>query len=237
MELYIFLVSIYMFLLQIIILTCCFKHIMKWAHLIGFEIASIIIFFELMIFYDNLPGYGSAPGLTHFAEVITLLGACILFSAMLVITIFLRIVVFLVKKKKEGKNYFITILIVLSLILIVTSFNLLFYDIQNDLNVGKTTAVIVGYQNNEYGYERPILSYEVAGITYENVTNRMTPELRNNLMGDPVEIFYNKTDPSQFASYSDAEKIYIPCSIISIILLIISRALRKNDLRRKQKER
>lgn len=87
------------FILQIVGLIKCIKNNLKWRILILFETLSIFAAMFLMYYYDNLPGHGFMPGLTYFAEVLGSFGAIILYITILVITLFIDLIIFLIKKK------------------------------------------------------------------------------------------------------------------------------------------
>jgi hypothetical protein len=65
---------------------------------------------------------------------------------------------------------------------------------------------------------------------------RDRPDMENIQIDDKVVIHYHKNQPELFASYSDAEKSYIPSFIVSFVLIIVAIIIRRNDLRKKQNE-
>lgn len=169
----------------------------------------------------------------HEEEVLALLIGGFASFVMLTVTVLSVTLLFLIKEKKAEKNHFPTILVVLSVILIIRGLISLTLDIQNDLRVGKTTATIIGNTVDSANREQLIVSYEVSGTSYERTVSALTPNSRHSKNVDEIEVLYNKNNPRQYAAYSDFEKTYILCFIISLILILVAKILRRNDLRKK----
>lgn len=186
-----------------------------------------------MVYYDNLPGYGFMPGFTYLGEFLASFVAMIVYAVLLALTTFIRILLYLIAKKKEGKNYFPLIAMVISLILLIPGVGYFIPDLQENLSTAKTDAVIVGYQDNEYGYERPVVSYQVDGNTYEAMIDVLNDRIKASTIGDSLPICYDKKEPSQLVYLSGYELIYVPCLFISIVLF--SLAIRQIRLMRLRK--
>lgn len=76
------------FVLQIVLLIFAIKDRKKknWLNLLVFEIGSILIALIFMAYYNGLPGYGTMPGLTYFAETMYSLFAAIVYGLMLIVS-------------------------------------------------------------------------------------------------------------------------------------------------------
>ena len=199
----------------------CLKNKAKWSRLFIFEIFSTILSAILLMYYNNLPGSGFMPGLTYLGEVLFSFGAMILYSIILAITSITKLLLYLLEKKNQGKNYFPKIAIIIAIILLAYGVNTLILDLSNDINVVKTDATIVSYGENEYGYKRPIVEYSVDNKTYTAMIEVFTAEIQNSVLNDTVEIHYNKKNPSELAYLSYYENIYIPCFLISLCLFVV----------------
>ena len=75
----------------------------NWIILISTEIISVLLSCFFTVFFNSLPGEGSAPGLTYFAEVFYSMIAVLIFSAILIITIFIKIILILINYMKKKK--------------------------------------------------------------------------------------------------------------------------------------
>lgn len=58
-----------------------------WWILFSAELIPLLISIELMIYYNNLPGYGFMPGLTYLGEVLFSFGAGVLYCISFLISI------------------------------------------------------------------------------------------------------------------------------------------------------
>lgn len=144
-----------------------------------------------------------------------------------------ELVLFLLTKKKQGKNYFPIIGKVVAILLFATGIFYLIVDLENDINVGKTQAQIIDYAQNQYGYERPIVEYNINNKKYQVQIEILTEEFRNSNIGDTVKINYNKKNPSELAYFSYYEELYIPCFLISIVLFIVGKKSKNNKEKHK----
>ena len=233
MLLILFVVYIAALILMIRTFIRCMKHRSKWRKLFVTEIAFLLISNRLMVYYDSLPGYGFMPGLTYLGEFLVSYIAMIVYAILLALTTFIRILLYLIAKKKEGKNYFPMIAIVIALILLIPGICYFVMDMQENLNTAKTDAIIVGYEDNEYGYARPIVSYQVDGNTYEAMIDVLNDRIKASTIGDSLPICYDKKEPSQLVYLSSFELIYVPCLFISIVLFFL--AIRQIRLMRLRK--
>ncbi|MCH5280310.1 MAG: hypothetical protein J1E61_02485 [Lachnospiraceae bacterium] len=233
MSLILFIIYIVALILMIRTFIRCMKHKSKWLKLFVSEIAFLLISNRLMVYYDSLPGYGFMPGLTYLGEVLASYVAMVAYAILLALTTFIRILLYLITKKKEGKNYFPMIAIVIALILLIPGICYFAMDMQENLSTAKTDAVIVGYKDNEYGYERPIVRYQVKGNTYEAMIDVLNDRIKTSTIGDELPICYDKKNPSQLVYLSSYEIIYVPCLLISIVLFFL--AIRQFRLMRLRK--
>lgn len=101
MNIILFIIYILFFIFLIVKLIKCLKNKASWKMLFLLEFFSIIISFVLMRYYDSLPGSGFMPGLTYLGEWIACFGATILFVAMLVISTIIKLIKFIVNKKRK----------------------------------------------------------------------------------------------------------------------------------------
>lgn len=222
MSLILFIVYIAAFIFMIITSVRCFKGKTKWLKLFLLEILSLVVSALLLTYYGHLPGYGFMPGLTYLGEILVSYIAMMVYAILLALTAFIRILLYLIAKKKEGKNYFPMIAIVIALILLIPGIDYFVIDMRENLSTAKTDATIVGYKDNEYGYERPIVRYQVGGNTYEAMIAVLDDRIKSSTIGDELPIYYNKKDPSQLVYLSSFEIIYVPCLFISIILFFLA---------------
>ncbi|HAB88400.1 MAG TPA: hypothetical protein DCE60_05225 [Coprococcus sp.] len=58
-----------------------------WRILFSAELIPLLISIGLMIYYNNLPGYGFMPGLTYLGEVLFSFGAVVLYCISFLISI------------------------------------------------------------------------------------------------------------------------------------------------------
>lgn len=206
----------------------CLKSKAKWIRLFTFEIFSTILSAILLMYYDNLPGSGFMPGLTYLFEVLFSFGAMVLYSIILDITLITKLIIYLLEKKKQGKNYFPKIIFTISILIFVFGIYTFIIDLINDINIGGANATIVYYAENELGYERPVVKYTVDGKNYEAMIKVLNDEIQNSTINDVVKIHYDKTTPSQLAYLTYYENIYIPCFIISFLLFfVVTKKLKK----------
>lgn len=200
----------------------CFKNKEKWWKLFIYEILALALSAFLCIYFDNLPGSGFMPGLTYLGEVLISYGAIILFAVILAVTAISKTVIFLHDTKKQDRRRLSRIYLVVSGIICIFGIALVIEDLSNDIYVKKVEATIIGYVENEYGYERPIVQYRVDGETYEAMIEVFTMEIKNSGINDKVTIHYDKRDPSQLGYLSYYESLYIPLFLVSIILFIVA---------------
>ncbi len=208
------------FILLLIALVRCLKSKLKWGILFVCEVLAIIFSTIFMLYYDSLPGYGIMPGLTYVGEVFISLGAMFLFLLLLAITIVLELTIYLLEKKKQGKNYFPKLIIGISVFIFVFGLFSFVFNFMANIDVGKTKATIVSYTANELGYARPVVEYTVDGQVYEVMIRVLNDEISNSKLNDVVNIYYDKTNPSELVSLTHYETTYIPCFIISLLLLL-----------------
>ena len=72
-----------------------------WLSLFLSEVIPLAAAFCLMQYFDGLPGFGFMPGLSYFGEVISSLGAVILYAAALAVSVCAFAFVQILKKKAD----------------------------------------------------------------------------------------------------------------------------------------
>lgn len=89
------------FIAQIVLFVIAIKRKTNksWLTLFLAEIIPMIISLCLMIYYNNLPGYGFMPGLSYLGEVLFSFGATILYGVLFLVSV-CGFVVIKVKNKK-----------------------------------------------------------------------------------------------------------------------------------------
>lgn len=71
---------------QIVWLIMAVRRKRGWIRLLILEIASMVLAFGCMWYFDTLPGYGIMPGWAYFAEVFYSLVAGVIYFVMTLIT-------------------------------------------------------------------------------------------------------------------------------------------------------
>ena len=122
----------------------------------------------------------------------------------------------MLEKKNQGKNYFPKIAIIIAIILLLYGVYTLILDLNNDINVAKTTATIIDYDGIH-----PIVEYTIDNKTYEAEIEVVSQETLNSNLNDTIEIHYNKKQPSELGYLSYYENVYIPCFILASLLFVI----------------
>ena len=99
MLLLIFYIAVFVAQIVLFVLAIKRKTNKNWLTLFLAEIIPMIISLCLMIYYNNLPGYGFMPGLSYLAEVLFSFGATILYGVLFLVSV-CGFVVIKVKNKK-----------------------------------------------------------------------------------------------------------------------------------------
>ena len=89
MALFLLITYIVIFTFQIILFVITIRKKTKklWRILFSAELIPLLISIGLMIYYNNLPGYGFMPGLTYLGEVLFSFGAVVLYCISFLISI------------------------------------------------------------------------------------------------------------------------------------------------------
>lgn len=89
MALFLLITYIVIFIFQIILFVITIRKKTKklWRILFSAELIPLLISIGLMIYYNNLPGYGFMPGLTYLGEVLFCFGAVVLYCISFLISI------------------------------------------------------------------------------------------------------------------------------------------------------
>lgn len=88
MALFLLITYIVIFTFQIILFVITIRKKKKlWRILFSAELIPLLISIGLMIYYNNLPGYGFMPGLTYLGEVLFSFGAVVLYCISFLISI------------------------------------------------------------------------------------------------------------------------------------------------------
>ena len=94
MSLFLLITYIAILILQIILLVISIRKKTKklWRILFSIELIPMFISIGVMIYYNNLPGYGFMPGLSYLGEVLSSFGAAVLYGISFLVSICSRIV-------------------------------------------------------------------------------------------------------------------------------------------------
>ena len=89
MALFLLITYIVIFIFQIILFAITIRKKTKklWRILFSAELIPLLISIGLMIYYNNLPGYGFMPGLTYLGEILFSFGAVVLYCISFLISI------------------------------------------------------------------------------------------------------------------------------------------------------
>ena len=203
------------FILLVINYIRCLKKKAIWNNLFKYEVIALILTILIMIYYDNLPRVGFAPGLTYFGEEFINLCALFVYIGSLVISIATRLILSLFESKKTRKNSILKTMVLIAKILLAFGIFALGIELIQYLDIEKTDATIVDY--NEH-YNAPIVEYTVDNETYRKMIYRSTVEIDNSKLNDKVQVYYDKNSPSDLAYPENYKSFYISCFIISLIL-------------------
>ena len=115
MAMFLLITYIVIFIFQIILFVITIRKKTKklWRILFSAELISLLISIGLMIYYNNLPGYGFMPGLTYLGEVLFSFGAVVLYCISFLISICSYIAISN-KQRKRWINRFCRFFTVLS---------------------------------------------------------------------------------------------------------------------------
>lgn len=217
----ILIIYILAFIIQIVCLVKCIKNKMKWRILIIFEIISIFTAMLLMNYYDSLPGSGFMPGLTYLGEILGSFASMILYIAMLIITLIIKIIIFLINKKKQGKDYFPKIKFIIRIFAIIAVLIGIISTIGtaiHNYNTCKVSAIIVDNVEDE-GWYHPVVQFDANGTTYTVTATNIGSGAKFSLDKEMV-VYYNKNNPNELTNlYSNQEIVFI---IGGSILFLIS---------------
>ena len=89
MALFLLITYIVILIFQIILFVISIRKKTKklWRILFSAELVPLLISIGLMIYYNDLPGYGFMPGLTYLGEILFSLGAVVLYCISFLISI------------------------------------------------------------------------------------------------------------------------------------------------------
>ena len=89
MALFLQIIYIVILIFQIILFVITIRKKTKkiWRILFSAELIPLLISIGLMIYYNNLPGYGFMPGITYLGEILSSLGAVVLYCISFLISI------------------------------------------------------------------------------------------------------------------------------------------------------
>lgn len=218
----ILIIYILAFIIQIVCLVKCIKNKLKWSILIFFEIISIITAMFLMNYYESLPGSGFMPGLTYLGEILGSFASMILYIAMLIITLIIKIIIFLINKKKEGKDYFPKIkfiIRILAIIIVLFGITLRISCAIHDYNICKVSAIVVDNDKDERGWTHPVVQFDANGTTY-TVTATNISGSGKFLLDKQIVVYYNKNNPNELTNlYGNQGMVSI---IVGSVLFFIS---------------
>ena len=103
MALFLLITYIVILIFQIILFVITIRKKTKklWRILFSSELIPLLISIGLMIYFNNLPGYGFMPGLTYLGEVLFSFGAVVLYCISFLISICSYIAI----SNKQGKRW------------------------------------------------------------------------------------------------------------------------------------
>ena len=115
MALFLLITYIVIFTFQIILFVITIRKKIKklWRILFSSELIPLLISIGLMIYFNNLPGYGFMPGLTYLGEILFSFGAVVLYCISFLISICSYIAISY-KQRKRWINRFCRLFTVLS---------------------------------------------------------------------------------------------------------------------------
>ena len=115
MALFLLITYIVIFTFQIILFVITIRKKTKklWRILFSSELIPLLISIGLMIYFNNLPGYGFMPGLTYLGEILFSFGAVVLYCISFLISICSYIAISY-KQRKRWINRFCRLFTVLS---------------------------------------------------------------------------------------------------------------------------
>lgn len=115
MALFLLITYIVIFTFQIILFVITIRKKTKklWWILFSSELIPLLISIGLMIYFNNLPGYGFMPGLTYLGEILFSFGAVVLYCISFLISICSYIAISY-KQRKRWINRFCRLFTVLS---------------------------------------------------------------------------------------------------------------------------
>ncbi len=141
---------------------------------------------------------------------------------MFCITLFIRIVLYLIKKEKEGKNYFPIIELVIRIIgIIVLVIGIVSWTgcIIYNYNIGKTSATIIDNTIDERKWYYPIVQYQVDGIDYTTINTKISGMQKFEINRQMI-IYYNKNNPSEIKTV--VEPFGVPLLNLGSFMIIVS---------------
>ena len=216
---------------SITLLVFCFKkkNNKLWFILFGIEFFIIILSFFLMIYFDSLPGFGFMPGLTYLGHILLCLGAIIIFAVLLTTSIVSKVIIFELKQKKENKKYFNPVFLILAFVFFGIAFYSTGVELLENWNVKKSIGIVVSFEEKSYNTTingevvketklYPIIKFYVDGEECEDDIYPSYFEGQDIKVGDIVEIYHKGKMITHKENY---KMFYIPCYIISLILVII----------------
>ena len=107
MALFLLITYIVIFTFQIILFVITIRKKTKklWRILFSSELIPLLISIGLMIYFNNLPGYGFMPGLTYLGEILFSFGAVVLYCISFLISICSYIAISYKQKETLNKSF------------------------------------------------------------------------------------------------------------------------------------
>lgn len=210
------------FIIQIILMVKCFKHKVKWRILLIFETICILIAMFIGNYYSSLPGYGFMPGLTYLGQVMVSYISMIIYIIMFCVTLLIKTILYLRKKKEEGKDYFPIIKLVIRIMgIIILGIGIVSWIICTiyNYNIGEASAAIIDNMMDESKWYHPVVQYNVDGITYTAINTNIS-SMQKLSINHEITIYYNKNNPNKIETIAEHEEV--PFLILGSFMFIIS---------------
>lgn len=224
MSLFLLITYLVVFIVQIIFFVNAVKRKNKkhWVSLFSLEIIPAFIALGLMLYYENLPGYGFMPGLSYLGEVLSSFGAMVIYGIMFVIS---GISCIVAEEKKQKITPFFAVAAFLFFVMGIIFFG---YEIISNMDKTKSVATFIGYEEvrDAGGAQQwPVLEFYVGQERYQS----RWPEMKSASVGDEIEIYYYPVGESYECTLyvTDYRIIYITAFVIGTLFLVARRKSRK----------
>ena len=198
--------------IQILLLIFMKKKNRKFIYIITSGIITILIF--IIASYLERMTHLNSPGLGEIGAGLITGGFRVISIILFTITLFSLIKNFERNLNSKGKKSFEPIVLFSGVFIIIVSTIITIYQINYILKFEKTTAEIIGFENN-----RTIVKYIINDKEYENTLWLSYANQNTNKIGDEITMYYEKSNKS--ISNSKVEFDYITIISLGIGVAII----------------